>query len=245
MSKRFEIRWETEMPGTPEQVWDAFTVHAEGWLWPISYQPWVGGTESGLSGDGGTVTRWDPLKHFTTEAPHMDGTNEVDLRLEPTPSGTMARYTHRSVADDAGFDVEFDACSKHSDFYQHSMSQYVQHFAGRDGVYVSADAPEASADGGSARIREALGLPDDVAEGDRVRVTLPGIGEADGVVDYVNGTFLGVRTADALYRVYGRDAWGWPVGIALHLFGDVPDKAAVEQACSDWLQGVFVTEAVA
>ena len=41
--------WETELPGTPEQVWDAITVHSEAWLWPIAYEPREGGAESGLS----------------------------------------------------------------------------------------------------------------------------------------------------------------------------------------------------
>jgi len=54
-----------------------------------------------------------------------------------------------------------------------------------------------------------------------------------------------VRSADALYRFYGRDAWGWPVGVAHHLFADGADAAASERAWSAWLDGVFATEAVA
>ena len=78
-----------------------------------------------------------------------------------------------------------------------------------------------------------------------MRLTPAGWTPIEGVVDYATGAFLGVRSADALYRVYGRDAWGWPVGVAHHLFADDADEAAAERAWGDWLDGVFATEAVA
>ena len=59
-----------------------------------------------------------------------------------------------------------------------------------------------------------------------MRLTPAGIEPIDGVVDYATDAFLGVRSADALYRVYGRDAWGWPVGVAHHLFADGVDQAS-------------------
>ena len=59
----------------------------------------------------------------------------------------------------------------------------------------------------------------------------------DGVVDYATGAFLGVRGADALLRFYGRDRWGWPVGVALHLFAPGADAAASERAWGDWVAG--------
>jgi hypothetical protein len=64
-------------------------------------------------------------------------------------------------------------------------------------------------------------------------------------VDYATGPFVGVRSADALYRLYGRDTWGWPAGVSLHLFGDGVDPAATEQAWSAWVAGVFEHEEVA
>ena len=88
-------------------------------------------------------------------------------------------------------------------------------------------------------------MADDVVAGDRVRLTPAGLEPIDGVVDYATDVFLGVRSADALYRVYGRDTWGWPVGVAHHLFADGVDQAAAERAWGAWLTGVFATEAVA
>ncbi|GIE99751.1 hypothetical protein [Paractinoplanes rishiriensis] len=99
MSGEFEVRWTGTLPGTPPEIWDAFTRHTAGWLWPIRYEPREGGV--------------------------------------------------------------------------------------------------------------------------------------DGVVDYTAEPFLGVRTADALYRFFGRDAWGWPVGMSVHQFG-----GDVDPSWTAWLEGV-------
>lgn len=77
----------------------------------------------------------------------------------------------------------------------------------------------------------------DVAPGDRVRLSGPA--PVEGVVDYATPHFLGVRSGDALYRFYGRDAWGMPVGVAHRLFGG----GAGEEG-SMWLNEVFAAEAV-
>ena len=53
--KQFEVTFEGDLPGTPRQVWDAFTKHTSGWLWNIAYEPRVGGEETGLTSSGGTV----------------------------------------------------------------------------------------------------------------------------------------------------------------------------------------------
>ena len=47
-----------------------------------------------------------------------------------------------------------------------------------------------------------------------------------GVVDYRDGTMVGMRTDDALVRVYGRDVWGWPVGVGVHAFDGAVDERA-------------------
>jgi len=245
MAKQFEVQWEGEVSATPQEVWDAFTLHTDGWLWRIEYEPLVGGTERGLTSGGGTVTAWDPPRHFSTRCERDGGGfNELDYVLEPRGAGTYLRYRHRGTfAED--YDRQLDACRQHTLFYNHSLGEYARHFGGRSAAYVAAEAPAASAQGGSAALRRALGVAEDVATGDRVRLTPAGLEPIEGVVDYATHAFLGVRSADALYRFYGRDAWGWPVGVAHHLFGDGADAAASEQAWSTWLDGVFAPAAVA
>lgn len=240
MGKTFEVRWERELAASPEVVWDAFTLHSAGWLWHIEYEPRSGGAERGLTPGGGTVTVWDPARRFTTRAlDDGDGFNELGYVLEPRGTGTHVSYLHRGVLGDDDYDVQLDACRQHTAFYSHSMGEYTQHFAGREPVYVEVDAPEASAKGGSTAVRRALGLSPDAAVGDRVRLTPAGLPSIDGTIDYLTEAFLGVRTADALIRVYGRDLWGWPVGIAIHLFADDADGPTTKAAWNTWLDGVF------
>jgi len=249
-AREFEVRWEGELDASPEQVWAAITEHTDGYLWKIHYEPWVGGVERGLTSGGGSVTAWDPPRQFTTRASDPDAFNELDYRLEPRGGGTYLRYRHRAVlAED--YDRQLDCCRQHTAFYCHSLGEYVRGFAGRDPVYISVDAPEESAKDGFATLRGALGLPGDPTGGpevgERVRLTPAGLEPIEGVVDYRTPAFLGVRTADALYRFYGRDTWGWPVGVAHHLFAEGagrPDKMATGQAWSAWLTDVFTTEAV-
>jgi uncharacterized protein YndB with AHSA1/START domain len=244
MAEPFEVRWEGELPASPQDVWDAITVHSAGWIWHIDYEPRVGGTERGLTSRGGTVTAWDPPRHFATGAELDDGHNELDYVLDPSATGTYLRYRHRaSFSED--YDRQLDCCRAHTAFYYHSLGEYLRHFPGRAPAYITADGPEASAGGGFVALRRALGLNDDVAAGDRVALTPAGLEPIDGVVDYATPAMLGVRSADALYRFYGRDAWGWPVGLAHHLFSDGTDAAANGRAWSAWLDGVFASEAVA
>lgn len=232
MTKGFDVRWAGTMAGTPGQVWDAITVHCGGWQWPAELKPSAGG-------DTGPVKVWEPLAQLTISEPDRDGVNQLDFVLEPAGTGTYLRYRHRGLAEVDTYDVEVDACRKHTDFYYHSLCEYVAHFAGRDAVYVTADGPASSASGGSAAVRRALGLDDDLAPGDPVRLTPAGMDPIDGVVDYTTDAFLGVRTEDALYRFYCRDVWGWPVSVAHHLFGEGVDGSAEERAWSAWLNSVF------
>ena len=71
-----------------------------------------------------------------------------------------------------------------------------------------------------------------------MRLAPEGMEPIDGVIDYLTGAFLGVRTDDALYRFYGRDAWGWPVGIGHHHFSPGVDPVRAGEAWRVWLDAV-------
>jgi hypothetical protein len=210
MFKTMETRWEGQLPGDPRQAWDGFTKYAVAYLWPIAYEPRVGGAERGLTPGGGTVTVWDPPRHFRTEAHRPDGWFNV---LDYTLDGTYLRYVHTCAMEASEFDVQHDACIQHTNLYNHSLAEYLGHFAGREPHYLSFDDVPGSAAGVCAR----LGVPADAAVGDRVEL---------GVIDYREGSFLGIRSDDALIRIYGRDVWGWPVGVAVHTFDGVGDEPA-------------------
>jgi hypothetical protein len=90
-------------------------------------------------------------------------------------------------------------------------------------------------------LKRGLGLTGTVTEGDQARFTLDGT-EHQGVVDAVHHassadepTFLGVRTADGLYRFFGR---GGTVGVGHHIFAEV-DQQQAERSWQAWLARLF------
>src|SRR5262245_6168497 len=188
MQKPFEVRWEGELPAAPQQVWDAITRHSGGYLWPIEYEPRVGGSERGLTRSGGTVTAWEEPRHFATAAED----NELDYVLEPLGAISYLRYTHRTAVPAEEFEAQLAACRGLTTFYLPSLGQYACHFAGREANYVSTDTKVSST-----AVRRALGVPEGAVAGDPVRLKPFGIA---GVVDYATGPFLGIRSQDALYR---------------------------------------------
>ena len=241
MAREFEIRREVELPATPEEVWEAVATGPgnASWLFPSEIEP----REGGSTDDGGTVTVWDHPRHFAVRTEGEDGWfNALEFVLEGRAGGTtVLRYVHSGIITD-DWDNQYDAANEHTDFYLHTLGQYLEHFSGRTATYVGGgpgglQGPPASAEPGALEVvKRELGVS---AEGDRVQRRLDGVGELDGVVDYLNDSFLGVRTADGMIRFFARGKWGGPVGVSAHLFGDDVDVAAVERAWEGWLREVF------
>ncbi|MEN3281195.1 MAG: hypothetical protein V7607_2335 [Solirubrobacteraceae bacterium] len=244
MSREFEVRREVELPASPEDVWEAVATASgnAAWLFPVGE---IEGRVGATNADGSTVTAWDAPHHFAVRTEGEGGWfNAIEFTLEAREGGTtLVRYAHSGIFVD-DWDNQYDAVNQHTDFYLHTLGQYLQHFNGRRATFVGdvpggIMAPAASAEAdGFTRLREALGVGSEAAEGDSVQVASQGL---DGVVDYTSPNFLGVRTADGLYRFFGRNAFGMPVGMVVHLFTDGADADAdaTKQQWQDWLNGVY------
>jgi uncharacterized protein YndB with AHSA1/START domain len=229
MGREFEVRREVDLPGTPEQVWEAISTEAglASWLFPEQV------------GEG--VQTWEPPHHLAVRQEGEGWFNALEYTVEGRAGGTTLRYVHSGIFDDAGWDDQYDAVSQHTDFYLHTLGQYLAHFAPRTARYVGdvpggISGPEASmAPDGFARLKVALGV-DSGAEGDRVSADIAG--PVEGVLDYARGNFLGIRTGDGLYRFFGRNAFGGPVALALHDFSG-GDPTQTQQALKTWLDGIY------
>jgi uncharacterized protein YndB with AHSA1/START domain len=242
LSGEFEIRREVQLAASPEEVWAAVTT-AEGnaaWLFP---GPQLEGREGATDGAGTTVTAWDPPNRYAVRTEGDGGWfNALEFVIEGREGSTTLRYAHSGIIVE-DWDNQYDAANQHTDFYLHTLGQYLQHFNGRRATFVGdvpggINAPAASAEAdGFSRLREALGVGDGAAEGDSVR--LPAPGDVDGVVDYARPSFLGIRTRDALYRFFGRNRFGMPVGMVVHVFDDGADADAIKGQWQDWLNGVY------
>ncbi|MHB9850283.1 SRPBCC domain-containing protein [Streptomyces sp. Tue6028] len=242
MSKEFEIAREYEVDATPEQVWDALTTGTGGWLWPMEFDG-----ERRVGPFGSTLTNWDPPHRLTSRSEDVgfptQSLNQLDNTIEPRDEGRRAwvRYVHSGIFTD-DWDNQYDGASKHTDFYLHTLRQYLTHFAPRPVAFTTLNGPEASqASDAFTVVGRALGLSDDTAEGAKVAARGPGGRTLDAVVDYRNPYFIGLRTDDALIRFFGRNHWGAPVGISVHDFAADADAGRDEAAWQGWLNGVFDT----
>jgi hypothetical protein len=239
MSKKFTVRREVLLPAGAEQVWAAVTEGSAGWLWPIEFEAHVGGSGPW----GSTITAWDPPTHFANHAAKDDWFNSLDYTMTPHDGGTQLQYVHSGAFVD-NWDTQYAGASKHTDFYLHTLGQYLQYFPGRAATYVSAEAPDASnsADG-FMTLRRALGIGAGSAAGDVLSLDLAGAGRLDVTIDYLVPEFVGLRGGDALYCFFGRNAFGAPVALGHHLFGNAAqpdvDQPAAEAAWQTWLNNCY------
>ena len=229
MGKEFEIRREVELPATPEEVWEAVATGPGTASWLFPEEP----------GPNDLVESDRPHRYAVRTEGEGGYFNAIEFVIEAREGGTaVLRYVHSGVFEDEGWDDQFDAVDGHTEFYLHTLGQYLEHFSPRTATYVGGGpgglmGPEASMTPDAfEKLKRELGAS---SEGDRV--SLPN-GGGDGVVDYATDKFLGVRTGDALYRFFGRNAFGGPVGMSIHHFGDV-DVDAATRDWSEWLNGVY------
>jgi uncharacterized protein YndB with AHSA1/START domain len=245
-SQAFEISKDVEAPATPEQAWEAVATGPglDSWFMGRNeIEPREGGVAKWSLGDftmEGTVTAWDPPRHFQFRQPESpDGSyHQFDYRIEPKDGGrTGVRYTHtgRLTGD---WEAEYEAMGEGDPAYIFKLVQYLTHFQGRFGVGVDAYGPNVPDEQRAmAAFREELGLGEQVAVGDKVQVSLEGIGPIDGVVDFLSPHFIGVLSDDAIYRfIHGFEGTTFA---GHHRFAPGTDKQEAERAWSAWLGRVF------
>jgi len=238
MSKEFEVRREVVLPGTPEQVFDAVTRETAAWMFPIDVDAGVGG----LGPDDPKVRVWDPPEHVAIRVEGPEGYfNALDYLIEGRDGGTAhLRYVHSGVLMTGDWDAQYDGVGAHTDFYLHSLGEYVGHFAGRAVEYLAVFGPKSSARPGAVELlKSALGLGPESKVGDAVAFEVPHVGPVESVLDYLSPHFVGLRDEDALYRFYGRDAFGGTVDAAHHLFAPKVDLLTSTAGWQAWLDGIF------
>lgn len=237
MSREFEVTREVDLPAAPDDVWTAITAGTAAWQFPAEEG------EETPTGEGGPVKTWDPPQRLVIRMEAPDGTfNALDYAIEAREGGTAhLRYVHGGILAD-GWEDQYDAIAGHTDFYLHTLGQYLEHFHGRPVTYVGQ--PSAGINGSDSAgtpdamdtLRAALGASD---VGDEVHASLGDAGTLEGVVDYSTPEFLGVRTAEGLYRFFGRNHHGGVVGMSAHLFVDGVDAAEREAELKAWLDGLY------
>jgi hypothetical protein len=232
----FNCSREVLLPASPEQVWRAVatTEGNAGWLFPNAIDPAGAGAKA-----------WDPPRRFAIRQEQGEWFNELDFVIEGRGDGTSSlHYAHCGVFPPDAFDTQNEAIQQHTDFYLHTLGEYLAHFAGRPAAYVGEaprgiEGPPGSATpDGFERLQRALGLPAGAAEGEHVQLSPAGLEPIDGVIDYLQENFIGIRSDDALYCFFGRNAFGGPVAVSIHSF-DGRDADSAKQRWQEWLAGAL------
>lgn len=224
------------VPAAPERLWEAISTENgnAGWLFPNVLDP-------------GCTAVWEPSRHLRSRIEQGDWFNELEFVIDDRGDGTSGlSYRHNGVFPAEDFTAQEDGVQHHTDFYLHTLIEYLGHFDGRPATYVSPgpggiQAPDTSATpDGFTRLQRALGLSPHTAAGDAVDLSPHGVEPITGVVDYLTPHFMGIRTTDALYRFFGRNAWGGPVAVTIHAF-DGRDAGRAQQDWERFLRAAFAT----
>ena len=144
-SGRRYVQAEVEVPGTPEEVWDAIATGPgiTSWFVPTTLEQRVGGATTSSFGPGmdslATITEWDPPRKFVAE-----GQDEPDApviatewTVEARGGGTCTvRVVHRWFTEKDDWDDQFVGHSFGWLAFFRVLKGYLTHFRGQRGVPV-------------------------------------------------------------------------------------------------------------
>jgi uncharacterized protein YndB with AHSA1/START domain len=259
--RRLELQ--IEVPGTPEQVWEAIAT-GEGiaaWFVPTDVTDRVGGTITAYHGgrDGdfdsvGTVTAFEPPHRFAYEEewqPNDDASAErtaTEFIVEAHSGGTcVVRLVSSGFGTGEGWERAIESLTSGWSAFLHNLRLYLTHYAGQERATSMA---WGSAPGPVERAWPALsgelGL-EHAAVGERVSVESPPLA---GKVERISDSILTLLLEEpapgiAIVAVGGTGAEHVFVQVHLYLFGpDAPAVAARDQpAWRAWMAERFPSEA--
>jgi uncharacterized protein YndB with AHSA1/START domain len=209
MSHEFETRNEFTTHATPEQVWDAIATGPGVNAWFLGRTEVEPGRSVRTTFPGGftldsTVSDWDPPHRlaYRGEPSEHGEVHAFEFLVEGRGGATtVVKVVHSGTL--ANWDDEFDAMREGDAIYFGKLAAYVEHFAGASGrSFFTQQEKPGDRDAVMAAVRAGLGVPDGATEGDRVQLTPDGLEPLDGVVDLAAPHAIGVRTDDALLRVF-------------------------------------------
>src|SRR6202163_461668 len=139
-SGRRSVQVEVEVPGTPEEVWQAIATGPgiSSWFVPTEIQERVGGTVVSHFGPGmdstATVTAWEPPRRFAAESGGF-GPNAPPLAtewvVEARSGGTcVVRVVHSLFASADDWDDELESVESGWPAFFRILRLYLTHFRG-------------------------------------------------------------------------------------------------------------------
>ena len=250
---RRSVQVEVEVPGTPEQVWEAIATGpgVGAWFVPTEIDGRIGGTETTHFGGGmdsvSTITVWDAPHRYVKEGswgPNAP-TIATEWLVEARGGGTcIVRVVHSLFAETDDWDNQLTGVESGWPTVFRILRLYLEHFPGQPSSQIQLMAmPVASASGAWEKLADALNLAG-AAPGER-RDASDGAPPLSGIVD-------SVKPAEALLRVdlpapgtlfaaavpAGKMAW---VTAGFYFYGDTAAAVVArdEPAWTQWMTNLF------
>lgn len=140
------VQAETEVQGTPEEVWNAIATGPgiTSWFVPSTVEGRVGGTTTSSFGPGmdsvATITQWNPPHSFVAETHELgpdDPPVATEWIVEARGGGAcVVRVVHRWFSDSDSWDGQFEGHTYGWLSFFRVLRAYLDHFAGQTGVPV-------------------------------------------------------------------------------------------------------------
>lgn len=259
-SGRRSVQLKYEVPGTPEQVWQAIATGPgiSSWLFPTDVEEREGGAVAFHIGPGmesaGTVTAWEPPTRFAYEEPDWSPNAPplgTEFIIEARSGGLcVVRLVHSLFTSSEEWDDQFDSFETGWNSFFRVLRLYLAHFSGQPcspiRVMAEAPAPEAQA---WETLSGALGLAG-AAKGQRWRSAaasgappLGGVIEGLGEGKHAHEVLLRLDEPAPGVALVGAYSWGGKThaAISFYLYGDRAPAAAErdEPRWSTWLNELF------
>lgn len=187
-----------EVPGTPEQVWEAIATGPgiTSWFVPHEVEGREGGAVRMDFGPGfgeatATVAVWEPAHRVVFQSDGDHALAHEWLVEARDGSSCVVRLIVSGFGTGADWDAQYDGLSNGWQIFLHNLRLYTTHFAGQ---YARAIIPTrvtaGPKDAAFSRLCAAIGVPADLHEGDRLQAAGPG-------VPALSATVEGVQVTDA------------------------------------------------
>ena len=252
------VEAEADVPGTPEQVWNAIATGPgiSAWFVPSELEGRVGGTSvSHFASDGSmdaaaTITAWEPPKRFVAEATGAGepATVATEWIVEAKSGGICTvRVVHRWFASSDDWDDQFEGHTHGWVAFFRLLRLYLTHFPGQHGSAFQLLAPSSEPLAEAWRkLLEPLGLAN-ASEQRRVVAAaatqaFEGIVERTGPQDHPELLVRLERPAPGFAHLFAMPMGGMTfLSVRFFLFGD--DAASIakreEPLWRSWLEKHF------
>ncbi len=177
------IELEIEVPGTPEEVWRAIATGPgiSSWYVPHVVEEREGGSASASFGPGpemqiaGRVAAWEPPRRIVFDGGEGVGGFAFEWLVEARDHGScVVRLVNSGFGTGDEWDDQYDAMTEGWKLFLFNLRLHLEHFGGQT---ATASLPmtmwSAETDDVWAALSSGLGLPEEIAVGDRVAVSAP------------------------------------------------------------------------